>query len=310
MSDFDDRSRRLARERYWQHHSKAKYECPDCGRGREEVVGEFQVHHKSGNPYDNRIEKLVALCGFCHRLREDKKPSLKRIKKFRDQGKKVSETGAEPEPEIGQDDTPVIYTAGRMEWHNGEDSSYRTCIEEPQHPDIDATFIHPHETHFDHGGDVIDGCVAEDMEMIDNADRLVAFFDRTDQTGTVVETVHAANQGMDTLILLSTDVYDISKNVQNFPNDIGPMAMRGLTPLWFLINYLKGDGLVNKGSPTPQRITRGPSMPAKFVWEGFNSTIMVVQRGNNSIQDAIAAWVRDDIGSHIGRSDDEVIADE
>ena len=83
---FDDRSRKLARERYWDEHDKTRYTCPDCGRGRDEIVGEFQVHHKSGNPHDNRLEHLVGLCGFCHRLREDKKPSLERIRAFRDSG--------------------------------------------------------------------------------------------------------------------------------------------------------------------------------------------------------------------------------
>jgi len=84
MSRYDDRSRKLARQRYWDEHDKETYECPDCGRGRGEIVGEFQVHHKSRNPHDNRLEQLVGLCGYCHRLREGKKPSLKRLRGLRD----------------------------------------------------------------------------------------------------------------------------------------------------------------------------------------------------------------------------------
>ena len=84
MSDFDGRSRKLARERYWEKYDRDRYSCPDCGRRNDEIVGTFQVHHKSGNPHDNRLEKLIALCGFCHRLREDKKPSMKRIINFRE----------------------------------------------------------------------------------------------------------------------------------------------------------------------------------------------------------------------------------
>lgn len=84
MSRYDDRSRKLARQRYWNEHNKDTYQCPDCGRRRDEIVGEFQVHHKSGNPHDNRLEKLVGLCGYCHRVREGKKPSLKRLRGIRD----------------------------------------------------------------------------------------------------------------------------------------------------------------------------------------------------------------------------------
>lgn len=84
MSDFANRSRRLARERYWNEHDRNGYQCPDCGRTEDEIVDTFQVHHKSGTPFDNREEALIALCGLCHRLREGKKPSLKRIKALRE----------------------------------------------------------------------------------------------------------------------------------------------------------------------------------------------------------------------------------
>lgn len=85
-----DRSRKIARERYWNEYDKDSYNCPDCGRGQDEIVGVFQVHHKSGTPHDNRLEHLVGLCGFCHRLRENKKPSLRRIRQFKKQSNKAA----------------------------------------------------------------------------------------------------------------------------------------------------------------------------------------------------------------------------
>ncbi|AFH21991.1 putative HNH endonuclease [environmental Halophage eHP-14] len=91
MTRYDDRSRKLARERYWDKHDKETYKCPDCGRGQGEIVGEFQVHHKSRNPHDNRLERLIGLCGYCHRLREGKKPSLQRLRKLRDNNSKIAD---------------------------------------------------------------------------------------------------------------------------------------------------------------------------------------------------------------------------
>jgi hypothetical protein len=74
MTDYTSRSRRLARESYWQAHARDSYECPDCGRSESELQGTFEVHHKNGEPLDNRLENRGALCRICHMLREDKSP--------------------------------------------------------------------------------------------------------------------------------------------------------------------------------------------------------------------------------------------
>jgi transcription elongation factor Elf1 len=100
MSDHADRSRKLARERYWEANDKKTYTCPDCGRAEDEIVGTFHVHHMSETPYDNRLGELVGLCGFCHRLREDKKPSLERIKSYRRSQEARDSEGAQPHPAI------------------------------------------------------------------------------------------------------------------------------------------------------------------------------------------------------------------
>lgn len=297
MSDFDDRSRRLARERYWQQHSKAEYECPDCGRGQEQVVDEFQVHHKSGDPHDNRIEQLVGLCGFCHRLREDKKPSLKRIEQFRNQELENSETDAGSNPENKQYDRPLIYTAGRMMWHNSEDSTYRAAIDEKQ--DIEADFLHPHDTYFDHGGDFVSGCVAEDIGMIDQADAVVAFFDETGQTGTMTELFHALKTDTPALVLFSA-THTINLRLRrstdprieerNLPQPVGTVGQRLESELWFLINYLNGDNAQNPYGRPHQR-------PPGTDWGGAGVTTAAVSKSDESITAAIRSWVGNDLQS-------------
>ena len=85
------RSRKIAREQFWEKHDRDNYKCPDCGRtetestyinSMESAFG-FEVHHKNGKPMDNRPENQIALCRLCHNLREGKKPSRKDIKSLR-----------------------------------------------------------------------------------------------------------------------------------------------------------------------------------------------------------------------------------
>ena len=78
------KSRKLAREMFWEKHDREAYECPDCGRKEEELLNTFEVHHKDGQPMDNRPENHVALCRPCHNLREAKKPSYEETKNIRD----------------------------------------------------------------------------------------------------------------------------------------------------------------------------------------------------------------------------------
>lgn len=73
-------SRRIARERFWGERDKEKYQCPDCGRGKGEICGSFEVHHKNGEAYDNRMDNLIGLCSLCHALREGRRPSRDSIR--------------------------------------------------------------------------------------------------------------------------------------------------------------------------------------------------------------------------------------
>lgn len=95
MSNFKNRSRSIAREQFWEKNNKETYQCPDCGRSEDQVVGSFEVHHINGEPLDNRPENQVGLCRLCHNLREEKKPSIESIEKLREADREplAGETG-------------------------------------------------------------------------------------------------------------------------------------------------------------------------------------------------------------------------
>jgi 5-methylcytosine-specific restriction endonuclease McrA len=57
--------READRERYWNSHDKDAYECPGCGRQRDEVE-RFEVHHIDEHPANGSMDNLVALCRNCH----------------------------------------------------------------------------------------------------------------------------------------------------------------------------------------------------------------------------------------------------
>lgn len=92
MSKYKERSRKIARDRYWKENDRESYRCPDCGRTEDDLRNGFEVHHKSGSPMDNRPENLVALCRPCHNIREGKKPSLEDIKHLRDNQQQKTKT--------------------------------------------------------------------------------------------------------------------------------------------------------------------------------------------------------------------------
>lgn len=62
------------KEKFWAEHDIDAYECPDCGNKRSEV-NQFDVHHIDGNPKNNQMDNLVALCQSCHYDRHGIDPS-------------------------------------------------------------------------------------------------------------------------------------------------------------------------------------------------------------------------------------------
>jgi nucleoside 2-deoxyribosyltransferase len=237
---------------------------------------------------------LVALCGFCHRLREDKKPSLERIEKYRDQ--EATQPEPDRDPVVEQRAEPWIYTAGRMVWHNNEDSSYRAAID--KRLEIEARFLHPHDSYFDHGGDFVTGCVAEDIDLIEQADGIVAFFDETGQTGTITELFHAIRTDTPALVLLScrdviadprSSTYSRpGKSDANLPRPAGRVNQRLESCLWFLLNYLEGDKTQN-----PYR--RAHKDTSDVEWSGTDTTTAIVSDNDGSITEAIESWIENDL---------------
>jgi nucleoside 2-deoxyribosyltransferase len=222
---------------------------------------------------------------------------LERIEQFRNQDQQDSETNPESKAETEEYDRPLIYTAGRMIWHNTEDSTYRAAVEEKQ--DIKADFLHPHDTYFDHGGDFVSGCVAEDIGMIDEADGIVAFFDETGQTGTMTELFHALRTDTPALVLFSTPhtieprrglFTDPRVEQRDLPHPVGTVGQRLESELWFLINYLNGDSAQNPYGRTHQR-------DLKTNWDGTDVTTAAVSKSDESITTAISSWVENDLQS-------------
>ncbi len=65
------------RERFWNEHDIDEYECPGCGRQRDEVE-QFDVHHIDGNPGNGDLDNLVGLCQSCHHDRHGIEPGKQR----------------------------------------------------------------------------------------------------------------------------------------------------------------------------------------------------------------------------------------
>lgn len=79
--------RETAKRRFWDKHSKRTYRCPDCGRPDSNHVDDmemsahlypvgFEVHHIDGDPSNNDLDNLVALCTDCHHTRHGKQPPI------------------------------------------------------------------------------------------------------------------------------------------------------------------------------------------------------------------------------------------
>lgn len=76
------------RKRFWRNHDHGSYECPDCGRSREQV-GRFEVHHIDGNPKNGALDNLVALCHHCHVRRHRRKSIKERLDQMKSEARDI-----------------------------------------------------------------------------------------------------------------------------------------------------------------------------------------------------------------------------
>ncbi|WP_164932813.1 nucleoside 2-deoxyribosyltransferase domain-containing protein [Halorubrum amylolyticum] len=202
------KSRKLAREMFWEKHDRETYECPDCGRQEEELLNTFEVHHKDGQPMDNRPENHVALCRPCHNLREGKKPSIGEIRNLRSQSSDDSNEGDDSKVR-----SPSVYLAGSMDNDSAEHDTWRASVAEygdrGTYKYTGSTPIQinsPTEVSTSHGCGIVKDIAGEDMELVDQSDAIVAYFDKEEQVGTLTELVYAVGQGKPALVLFDRDL--------------------------------------------------------------------------------------------------------
>lgn len=238
MSRYKKRSRQLARQHFWEKHDRESYTCPDCGRIEDDVAYGFEVHHKNGKPMDNRPENHIALCRTCHNIREGKKPSMGQIQRLRNQIKSTNKFSSE------QSGTPKIYLAGSMDDEGTRRKSWRASVAAEslrgtyinQIPSSPVGFNSPTEVSFEHGGDSVDNIAKDDLSLVDSSDAIVAYFEKTEQVGTLTELVYAVTNGMPALVLFSDSLV----------NTAGPLSISDgvfydhtIPVYWFLINFLQ-----------------------------------------------------------------------
>lgn len=238
--DTKDRHRGLARKVFWEAHSQDGYQCPDCGRRGADLLRPFEIHHKNGDPMDNREQNLVGVCRPCHNIREGKKPSIREIENLRDAVRSPQPEETEATSAPFRDEPARIYTAGRMDWSGGE-SWWRAPIEDVAHPIVEL--VSPRDVHFNHGADLVGGVAGTDIGLLDSCDGMVAYFDKEEQVGTLTELMHAVKEGIPALVAFHSDFYREGRIEGESERIGGPIVERwGSDIYWFLMNYLLGDG--------------------------------------------------------------------
>jgi 5-methylcytosine-specific restriction endonuclease McrA len=59
------KARDRGRKRYWEFYDEDEHACQSCGKDVP-----LEIHHKDGDPLNNELVNLVALCRSCHRTVE------------------------------------------------------------------------------------------------------------------------------------------------------------------------------------------------------------------------------------------------
>ncbi|WP_152418635.1 nucleoside 2-deoxyribosyltransferase domain-containing protein [Halorubrum distributum] len=181
------------------------------------------------------------------------------------------------------EDYPRIYTAGAMRWQDSEDSWWRRSVEESLE---EITFYHPEDAYFDHGGDFVQGAVSEDIQAINAADGVVAYFSETPQIGTLVETLHALHTDTPTLVLFDDDLIEAGVKDPDYPIPIESALYRATADdHWFLINYINGDDDRSGQRNIPGWIS---------AWEGTPRGSVVGVETTAHIRQAVTEWTADE----------------
>lgn len=244
MREFKNKSRKIARDLYWQENDRASYQCPDCDRSEDEILGKFEVHHKNGEAMDNRPENHIGLCRLCHNLREGKKPSKKQIRHLRSQQK----TEGDAKTATSSSDTPSVYLAGSMDYESSERQSWRSSVarrhDNGTYEYTGSTPVEinsPSEVMLSHGCGPVEGIAGDDMKLIDDSDAILAYFEKEEQVGTLTEVVYAVTRGKSALVLFNTSLSRVPA-FDGADISAGVGYQYQAPTYWFLINFLSGDG--------------------------------------------------------------------
>ena len=73
------RCRDTARKRFWRQHDRESYCCPICGYDGEAL----EVHHRDGDPLNNHLVNLIAICNRCHRAEHRRRATNKGISEWK-----------------------------------------------------------------------------------------------------------------------------------------------------------------------------------------------------------------------------------
>jgi len=219
--------------------------CFICGEDNNQVIQEHHIVPRRHDGSDNS-ENIVRLCANCHQA----------VEKIYDKDF-YEEIGVINTEEDSKDfeftGVPSIYLAGVMDWDSGagkgigsEDSHWRSSITNSQ---LSGKYniITPYDRGLDHGGGSVEGIVEKDLELIDEADCLLAFIKRNDQVGTITEIFHALETEKPVLVIFETTVKGQSDTSAVIKSGVGPkftdnqgkvIQRHCATHYWFLWNYL------------------------------------------------------------------------
>lgn len=80
------RLRDTSRSLYWETYDRESAECVVCGRRNVPL----EVHHRDGDPFNNHLINLVAVCHPCHKAEHARRCRRKRVSEWK---KKIDELG-------------------------------------------------------------------------------------------------------------------------------------------------------------------------------------------------------------------------
>jgi nucleoside 2-deoxyribosyltransferase len=141
----------------------------------------------------------------------------------------------------------------------------------------------PKDLHFNHGADLVAGVAGSDIELLQESDAILAYFDKKEQVGTLTELMHAIHNNKPALVLFSSNLVvppavdpfeEVNRSYQWIGGTIG---MRFESPVyWFLVNFLLGDS---------------DEVAVDSSWDGVASNVRAaVVADTNGIQQAYLEW--------------------